>query len=65
MTHGGARKGAGRPSSGRSTEVLSVRIPAELAEELRNRANRKDAAGETVTLSRVVTEALQKGLKRK
>jgi len=65
MKHGGARKGAGRPASGRSTEVLSVRVPAEMAEELRQQANRKDAAGETITLSRVVSEAIEKGLKRK
>ena len=47
--------------SGNKTEVLSVRVPAEMAEQLRQKANRKDEHGDTVTLSRVVTEALQRG----
>ena len=43
---GGARKGAGRPHSGKNSETLFVRLPADIVQKVKARA---DVQGRTVS----------------
>lgn len=61
LSHGGKRKGAGRPpSTGEKTVVVAVSVPESLASDLNSFAKAKGWSR-----SKVVTEALRGLLKRK
>lgn len=38
MPSGGARLGAGRPATGKTTAVLTIRLPLDMVETIRRRA---------------------------
>ncbi len=52
---GGARPGAGRPATGKTTEYITLTFPKELAAKVR-----KEAKERNITLSAYVIESLSR-----
>jgi hypothetical protein len=52
---GGARPGAGRPATGKTTEYITLTLPKELAQKIRTQANKTN-----MTLSACCIESLDR-----